>query len=112
MSPRTPPTTASAENSSPVRARIPRKPPSSGGTRASTVSSASSIGASPWCSSLTGTRPQLVSRVEHGPPTVDQAHEPFDLEPPSWRDTRDLAATEPHQVERPAPVVQLGLQRR
>ena len=34
-----------------------------------------------WSGSLTGTRPQLVARVEHGAPAVDQAHQALDLQP-------------------------------
>src|SRR6478735_10113408 len=102
--PRTPPTASAAENCSAVSARIPRRPPSSGGTTSSRASSGRS-------GSLTGTRPQLVARVEHGAPAVDQAHEALDLQAPARGDAGDLAPAQPDQVQRAAAVVELGLER-
>src|SRR5450759_1876456 len=90
-SPRTPPTASWSENSSPSTAPIPR--PVVGADR-----------------SLTGTRLQLVARVEHRGPAVEDADQPADPHPSARLDPGDLAPTEPDQVECSRAVVQSRLQ--
>src|SRR5674476_756089 len=89
-SPRLPPIASSSEKSSPRMALMPRL----GGV-----------------ASLTGTRLELVTRVEHRRAPVRHADEPADPEPATRFDPDDLPTSEPHEVERSRSVEQGGFER-
>src|SRR5450756_557461 len=89
-SPRLPPIASSSEKSSPRMALIPRL---GGGA------------------SLTGTRLELVARVEHRRAPVRHADEPADPEPATRFDPGDLPTSEPDEVERSRSVEQGGFER-
>src|SRR5690349_12475529 len=114
-----PPTESTIEKSSEASARTPAPAVAAPGAPELSPAPAWEVsGGGTWpgsparpAPSLTGSGPELVARVVDGRPVTHLADQPRHARTPTGFDPRDAAASQPHEVDRGRPVVQLGLER-